>query len=109
MTSRNDFVRRPARGLLAWIPARVSARRNFMIAKDPHGHRALSHISGWRRRGNGWAAAGFSRRGVLAAGGAPGRPAVSNRPDPREPRRVSVAGARVVVSSGGAGAGAVAA
>jgi membrane-associated phospholipid phosphatase len=49
---------------------------------------------------------GFSRRGVVVAGGAPGRPAVSNRPDPREPRRVSVAGRRVVVSSAGAGAGA---
>ena len=52
---------------------------------------------------------GCLRRGVLAAGGAPGKPAVSNRPDPREPRRVSVAGALFVVSSAGAGAGAGAA
>jgi len=28
-------VREKPRGLLAWIPAQVSVRRDFMIAKDP--------------------------------------------------------------------------
>jgi hypothetical protein len=49
-------VREEPRGLLGLIPARVSVRRDFMIAKDPHAMalktlrqkqmlQALAHIS----------------------------------------------------------------
>jgi hypothetical protein len=40
MIDQGRGMREESRGLRAWIPTRVSVRRDFMIAKDPHAHRA---------------------------------------------------------------------